>query len=158
MSSSLEDRLQLLEDERAIVNVLHVYGYGYDYGLEDEFRDCWTDDAVLSYSSRPPLVGRDAIMEFFRAHTHAPLAFHKHLVVEPRIQVSGASASAQSYYARLDPYEDGPQIQAFGRYLDVLVKCSDGAWRFRERQAENEARRDPPAAIIEHDRRSGLRD
>jgi ketosteroid isomerase-like protein len=137
---ALEARLRLLEDERAILRTLYAYGHAIDYGYEDEFAECWTEDAVLHWPWREPLTGRAAILEAFRAHTHAPERFHKHLLVEPRVRVEGDRATVESMYARLDAYEDGPKLRSFGRYLDVLVRCPDGRWRFEERRAENEAK------------------
>jgi uncharacterized protein (TIGR02246 family) len=139
--TSVEARLQLLEDERAIMQVLTVYGHAYDYGLEEEFADCWTDDAVLTYPDAPVLQGRPQIREFFRGHTHFPEARHHHMVVDPRIQLDGDRAAVESYFMRVDGYPDGPHIRSFGRYIDVLVRGADGAWRFLERTALLGARR-----------------
>jgi hypothetical protein len=50
--ASLEARLQLLEDEQAILDTLHGYGHGLDYGLEDAWIDCWTPDAILDWPGR----------------------------------------------------------------------------------------------------------
>ena len=44
-------------------------------------------------------------------------------------------------FARLDRYTSGPGIRSFGRYRDVLARCADGRWRFKERIAEREASR-----------------
>jgi ketosteroid isomerase-like protein len=138
---SVEERLQRLEDERGILSTLYTYGHAVDYGYEDQWVDCWTEDAVLHWPTRPgPLEGREAIRDAFRAHTHAPDKFHKHFLVEPRIRLDGDRATVESYYARLDQYEDGPKVRSFGRYRDVLVRCDDGRWRFKERRAENESR------------------
>jgi ketosteroid isomerase-like protein len=141
MAISLEDRVRLLEDERAIVQTLYTYGHGIDYDLEPEFLDCWTSDAVLHWPDRDPLVGREAIAAAFRAHTHAPDVFHKHFIAEPRIVIEGDRATSDCYFARVDQYDEGPQIRSFGRYRDVLVRCPDGRWRFQERRTEREARR-----------------
>jgi ketosteroid isomerase-like protein len=138
---TVDERLQRLEDERAILSTLYTYGHAVDYGYEDEWVDCWTEDAVLHWPTRPgPLEGREAIAGAFREHTHAPEKFHKHFLVEPRIRLDGDRATVESYYARLDQYEDGPKVRSFGRYRDVLVRCDDGRWRFEERRAENESR------------------
>jgi ketosteroid isomerase-like protein len=144
---STEERLQLLEDERAILYALHTYGHGLDYGLEDEYRDIWTEDAVLAWPERPPFEGREAIMAAFKVHTHAPDVFHKHFMVDPRIVVDGDRATNDCYFARLDNYPGGPEIKSFGRYRDVFVRCDDGKWRFKERRNERESGR-PPA--VEH--------
>jgi hypothetical protein len=50
--ANLEARLQLLEDEQAILDTLHGYGHGLDYGLEDAWIDCWTPDAILDWPGR----------------------------------------------------------------------------------------------------------
>jgi hypothetical protein len=150
MATSSEDRLRLLEDERDILRTLYMYGHAIDYGYEVDYADCWTEDAELSWPARETLKGRAAILSAFRAHTHAPVAFHKHFVIEPLIRIAGDRANADSMFARLDPYAGIPQIRSFGRYRDVLIRCPDGRWRFRERKAELEAKRPgtPSAAAL----------
>lgn len=138
---TLEERVRRLEDERAIAHVLHTYGHGIDYGLEDEYADCWTEDAVLDWPNHPLYEGREAILGAFRAHTHAPARFHKHVVVDARIEVDGDRAEADSYFMRLDTAEGGPYITAFGRYRDRLVRGEDGRWRLAHRLAEAESHR-----------------
>jgi len=145
--SNLEIRIQRLEDERDILRTIYGYGSALDYGSEAEWADCWAPDAVLHWFN-PPYRGAEQIMAAFRAHTHAPQVFHKHFLVNPRISVSGDTASADSLFARLDTYPEGPQILAFGRYLDKFVRSSDGRWRFRERVAEVECARAPPEAVM----------
>lgn len=142
--ATLEDRIRLLEDERAILQTLYTYGHSIDYGFEDEFLDCWTEDAVLYWPTKE-MHGHDELREAFRAHTHAPSTYHKHVMVEPRIRIEGDRATVESMFARLDPYPEGPQIFSFGRYVDILMRCSDGRWRFIERRAQSEAAR-PRAA------------
>ena len=56
--SSLEERLQRLEDERAILDRLYAYCYSLDYGWRDEWLDCWTEDAVLAWPHET-FTGRD---------------------------------------------------------------------------------------------------
>jgi ketosteroid isomerase-like protein len=141
MDHTLEQRIQLIEDERAILHTLYTYGHGIDYGLEDEYADIWTEDAVLHWPAREPLIGREAIVEAFHNHTHAPDKFHKHVIVEPRIVIDGDRATSDCYFARLDDYETGPQIRSFGRYRDILARGDDGRWRLVERRCEREARR-----------------
>ena len=86
--SSLEQRLQRLEDEQAILDVLYAYGHSLDYGRRDEWLGCWTEDAVLAWPHET-FEGREAIGRAFDGHTHAPEAFHKHFLVEPRVRVDG---------------------------------------------------------------------
>lgn len=139
--ASTEQRLQALEDEQSILDTLYGYGHGLDYGHEDAWIDCWTEDAVLDWPGRALMRGHAQLRAGFRNHTHAPQAFHKHVIVEPRIDISGDRATVQTMFARLDRYPSGPAVRSFGRYLDVLVRCKDGHWRFLERICEREASR-----------------
>jgi hypothetical protein len=141
--SSLEARLAALEDERAVLEVLHRYGRAIDDGLENEFLDCWTSGATLCWQSSPHRLqphfvdrrfeGREAIRGAFRAHTHAPDFFHKHILYAPLIQVIGDRATVQSTFERHDESPDGPIIRSFGRYVDEMQRCDDGRWRFTSR-------------------------
>jgi ketosteroid isomerase-like protein len=143
----MEARLALLEDEREILRTLHAYGSSIDYGDEARWIDCWLPDAVLSWPSPRydgPFAGHDRLRQAFLGHTHAPDFFHKHFVVDPQIEIDGDTAHVQSYYARLDTGDDGPYIRGYGRYLDVLLRCDDGRWRFQERRAESEGRSSRP--------------
>ena len=139
--TTIEERLRLLEDEQDILKTLYAYGHGIDYGLEADWLDCWHEDAVLQWPNRDPIKGHAALRAAFRVHTHAPTAFHKHVIVEPRIAIAGDRATAQTMFARLDRYKSGPALRSFGRYLDVLARCKDGRWRFTERICEREASR-----------------
>src|ERR1700688_4090517 len=77
--SSLEARLKALEDQDAILYTMYTYAHSLDYNLEAEWTDLWTVDAT-----RADEVGRDAIVEMFRHHPHAPNIYWKHMLVEPR--------------------------------------------------------------------------
>jgi hypothetical protein len=106
-----------------------------------DYADCWPEDGELSWTARETLKGRAAILSAFRAHTHAPVAFHKHFVIEPLIWIRGDRTNADSMFARLDSYAGIPQMRSFARYRDVLIRCPDGRWRCRERKAELGAKR-----------------
>ena len=145
--SSLEERIRRIEDERDILQTMYRYGFALDYGSEDEWMGCWTEDAILHWTESP-ICGREALRAAFRAHTHAPKIRHKHLVVNARITVAGDTAGAESMFARLDSYPDGPQILAFGRYLDKFVRFEGSCWLFSERMAEIESTRVPPELVL----------
>ena len=139
--ASVEARLALLEAEREIMRTLHAYSHALDYGDEDARVDCWLPDGVIRWPPPYPasFEGHEGMRTAFRGHSHAPRVWHKHLVADPRIDVTGDTAHVVSYFARLDQDEDGPYLRNFGRYLDVLQRCADGRWRFKERRAEAEA-------------------
>jgi ketosteroid isomerase-like protein len=145
-TASVEARLAALEDKRDILRTLHSYAHCLDYGDEAGFIDCFTEDAFLGWSIVPGgLKGHARLREGFHQHTHAPQALHKHMLAEPRITLEGDRAKVHSMFFRLDPYKSSnsaPEIYAFGRYIDRLVRCKDGRWRFIERLVEKEAARE----------------
>jgi ketosteroid isomerase-like protein len=144
MIAELEERLNRLEDDREILHTLYSYGHCIDYGDENGFVDCFLPDGVLHWPLGP-VHGHSDIRAAFRRHTHAPDVYHKHFIAEPLIISDGMRANVMCMYTRLDSYADGPAISSFGRYLDVLLRCPDGRWRFEERVAEVESRRTVPS-------------
>jgi hypothetical protein len=144
-TDALVARLQVLEDERSILQTLYRYGHSMDYGPDADFVDCFTDDGVWDVRMRRipdgafTCSGRNEITASLEAQTsvRSPALYAKHLLVEPRITLDGDTASVDSYFVRIEPRDDGPtQIVASGRYLDQLIRCDDGRWRFTHRIAE----------------------
>lgn len=129
-----------------MLQTLYRYGHSIDYGLEQDWLDCFTASGafdvrrrVFPASSRR-YEGREALAQFIALHSRAPQRWHKHMLITPMISVGGHEATARSYFTRLDASDDGtPYVRSFGRYLDELVKEPDGVWRFVERVAEVEA-------------------
>ena len=137
---SIEARLALLEDERAIARTLHTYGHTIDSGDEPGWLECFTADGVFAAWVESPdepwfrVAGRDDLAAFIAEHTRPPDPAHKHLVIEPLIDV--AAGTCVSYFAVLMHYGGEPILRVFGRYHDRLERGEDGRWRFRERVAE----------------------
>jgi ketosteroid isomerase-like protein len=144
--SALAERLARLEDERAIVARLYAYGSAIDYGDRDRFLDCFTADAdyVVTMRLSPEggfrFRGRDELGAYFDGHTHAPAAYHKHVTTNPNVSFDGATASATSYFLLVDaaPASGPAVVLASGRYVDELVRGTDGRWRIRSRRCEVE--------------------
>jgi hypothetical protein len=167
-------RVRALEAERAILVTLHRYGHTIGVGDEEGWLDCFTEDGVFdvrrrvvasasdpagNFATHPhpdvrgaakPAVryaGRADMRRFISQHPRPPQRYHKHIVVDPVISVSGATASVESFFVRLDAGPDGvPHLTAFGRYRDRMVEGPDGRWRFVERIAEVESRGADPFA------------
>jgi hypothetical protein len=145
----LSARLARLEDERAVLDNLHRYGYSIDYGLEDDWVDCFLPDVRFEVRRRletdnlTVCEGEDALRRFVANHTRPPARYHKHIVVDSRIVVAGDRATSVSYFIRVDAdiASSGRSfVHAMGRYHDTLARCDDGRWRFIERLAEVEDR------------------
>ena len=103
----LRVRVQLLEDQRAILGVLNAYGHAIDYGDEERYLDLWTDDGAFDARGRVSgdvarvVRGREALADFAAHFSRPPERWHKHLVIEPLIEVEGDTAGATSYFAVL---------------------------------------------------------
>jgi ketosteroid isomerase-like protein len=137
--AAIVGRLRLLEDEQAITRTLYRYAHAMYNGDRELFIDCFTDDAVIERTRHGRLVaGRPEIAAFFDAITHVPTACHKHVVIEPLIDVDGDVATVSSDFLYVQD-RDGPMISHFGHYADELIRCPDGAWRFRRRALGTEA-------------------
>ena len=121
-SGDLEARLALLEAEQAILKNLYRYGHSIDYGDEEGWVDCFTEDGVfdvrarLSHQPNRVISGRDELRAFIKRHTRAPELWHKHLLIEPLIEVDGDTATVRSYLAVVMEHDDEPIVRVFGRY------------------------------------------
>jgi ketosteroid isomerase-like protein len=144
---ALSERIDRLESERAIVQVMYEYGRALDYGDLDAFLDCFTDDAdyVVDMRLGGPAVlsfhGREELAGYHEWHTHAPDAWHKHVTTNPSVTIDGDTATAVSYFMRLDSEaENGAPsaVSSSGRYLDGFARGDDGGWRIRSRRCEVE--------------------
>lgn len=142
---SIEARLQALEDERDVLATMYRYAYALDYGVREDFLDCFTESGIWEsrrQDERRTLMGRYVglaeLAGFFDRHTHAPETWHKHLLSEPRVRVDGDNATAESYFWRTDEHAAEAYMPGFGRYKDRLIRCEDGRWRFSERNVELE--------------------
>jgi hypothetical protein len=144
--AELEARLKVLEAERGILQALYRYGHVVDYGPTEQRLDCFTEDGVFHLVPKGKVTtefhcnGRKELFEkWARDHTAAPVAYHKHVMVEPRITLlSDNEARVESMFCRWDNRDGVPYTSCYGRYVDRIVKCPDGVWRFKERTAEIE--------------------
>jgi len=143
-AEELAKRLEVLEEDKAILQTLYRYGHSIDYGLEQEWISLFTEDGTFELRFRKTGVslrheGQAALANFIASHTRAPDKYHKHLIIEPIIKLRGKNkATVESYFLRVDESEGKVFILAFGRYHDRMVKQA-GQWRFQERIAEIEA-------------------
>lgn len=69
---SIEERLQHLEDDRAIRDLKSRYLRACDSQAPDEVRDTLLPDARIEYEGFPPFDNRDAFVEIYRQFGCAP--------------------------------------------------------------------------------------
>ena len=142
------------EDERAIRHTLDLYAHAMDYGDEEVWSDCFTDDALFlvndaqkGYAEIYRVKGQERLAAYIAAYPRPPAVFAKHLCTQVLVRVEGKTATSESFWVAINSEggsEGGsgggqPNIMAFGRYKDRLVACPDGRWRFSERICETES-------------------
>jgi len=143
-------RLPSIEDEREIRHTMDLYAHAMDYGEEEVWRDCFTDDALFLVSDAQKnmqeiyrVQGDETLSAYIAAYPRPPAVFAKHICTQILIQVDGDRATSESFWLAVNseggPNGVAPNIMAFGRYRDRLVACPDGRWRFTERICETEA-------------------
>jgi hypothetical protein len=135
-----------IADERAILRVLYTYCHSIDYGDEAGWVGLFVSDGIFHVElprGLPPIhcVGQKELAAFVGAHPRAPAALHKHLLLNPLIELQGDEARAASYFQLLLDIDGTPETYCFGRYLDRLVRSDSGQWRFRERIAQVQSMR-----------------
>jgi 3-phenylpropionate/cinnamic acid dioxygenase small subunit len=123
----------------SIRQTLAEYAHYADHGRFVELAALFTEDGVLEIDGRPPLTGRDPIVEFLSG-TKRSLGstlnrpYIRHHVSSVQIELLGRDdASARSYFLAVT--ERGPDH--WGRYRDRL-RCVKGRWLFCHRRVRPE--------------------
>jgi hypothetical protein len=135
-----------ISDERAVLRVLYTYCHAIDYGEEAKWVGLFTTDGIFHVDLPRGLspihcAGKKELAAFIGAHPRAPAALHKHLLLNPLIDLHGNEAQAASYFQLLLDIDGNPETYCFGRYLDRLVRSESGLWRFTERVAQVQSMR-----------------
>ena len=126
-------RLQLLEDEAAIKDLLGRYTYFYDGADIDGVMGVFHDDCTL-VNPRGTYVGKDAVRRNY-AFLISLSKIVLHLAPNAIVRVAGDGKNAwmTAYYYGIAATPDGKLIGTGGTYADRLVKVKDG-WKIKERR------------------------
>ncbi|HLY34938.1 MAG TPA: nuclear transport factor 2 family protein [Jatrophihabitantaceae bacterium] len=140
---ALTERLDRLEAERDIRDLMVRYAESLDYGDNRAWAACFAPDGLFDVRMRGEAMfahtGTEALATFASGHTHAPDVYHKHFLSVPRITFDGPDrATAQTYFTMLHERPTGPIVLVIGRYLDELARQQDG-WVFTTRVVDMEA-------------------
>lgn len=147
VASEIEDlrkRLQLLEDEKRIIETLHRYSHTIDYGPPEAWAGVFTEDGVFDVyrvngRKAHKESGRKELEKYLATKRLPPLLYDKHLVCSPVVSIKGDTAQVESYVVLLRELEvGGATVASWGRYHDTLVRQANGTWLIKERLAEME--------------------
>jgi len=140
---ALERRLQRLEDENEIRNLLLDYGRFLDSRDFKSYAALFARDGewVGGFGS---VTGPANIQAFMEKNMGAGPNRRNdyHLLSNFVISVNGDTATAWSRWSFVVPGQSGAAIAQAGRYDDTLVR-ENGRWRFKKRTASNDTA--PPA-------------
>ena len=140
----INEELQRLIDEQAIMRTMNRYCRALDSGLADEWVDVFTDDAVFDTvlpdgTVYGHLTSREEFRSFIDDNPRLPIVAPKHVMSNPRIELDGTKARVESTFLYLLQTPGAPPlVVAWGHYHDQLRK-EDGRWRIAERIATTEA-------------------
>lgn len=157
--AALESRLQALEDEREIRELLSRYGYYADARLDDEYYALFTEDCVMDVSSGyepdPYQVlrweGQDAMREFMSVRTagHGSGFAGRSLHVQGNnlaVALHGDTAVASGYSFIL--HQDGTQIKLQSASINEWqLRRVKGRWMIVERKRRMVGAPDTPEVL-----------
>jgi uncharacterized protein (TIGR02246 family) len=142
--SSIEERIQRLEDERAVAAVLALYGSRADTGDHDGFVELFTDDAVIELLGGAPSgtapehavwEGKERIREFINDPSmHMKIEGHcMHLpALGLRTAIEADAATAHSCSVVLLADEGSVSVYGAGFTRWELARV-DGRWLIEKR-------------------------
>lgn len=117
----------------AVQQLLARYTHFVDRGPWHKISSLFTADAEFVVRNQP-IVGRDAIHEFYRARSETELT-SRHVVTN--VLVDAASVTEAEVISTITLYREigGTTPVLVGDYHDV-VRLDDGVWRFARRRLE----------------------
>lgn len=141
----LETRLQLIEDEKAIRDLMVQYGQHLDTLDFEAYSQLFATEGEWSgqLSEYTTIKGRAAIRfameQAFAQRTWDPEhVTNVHLISNVSIDVRGDRATGYSKWTVMSRSDEGaPYVRVSGHYDDVFVR-QDGRWKFLSRVARRE--------------------
>jgi uncharacterized protein (TIGR02246 family) len=136
--SSLEARIQRIDDRMAIEQLLMEYGRALDDRDFAAFAALFTEDGEWR-GAQGSYRGRKEIQEsmekvFTAAAADIPKGKNFHLLTNVIIDLQGDHATVSSKFIFYKMNGAKPEAEVAGRYEDQLVRVG-GAWKFKQRRA-----------------------
>jgi hypothetical protein len=125
---TIEQRLALLEDMRAIEALKWRYLRACDRKQPEVVRACFTDDAVIDYEGFPLFNDPDAFVDIYRQWGCRPNILDMHHGQNPIVEVNGDRAKGwfDLFFFQIDT-EMRTQTQLAVNYDDDFLRI-DGRW------------------------------
>lgn len=134
--AALAERLQLLEDQMALVQLTAQYGPNVDSGSADATAALWTDDGTFDAVGVITMHGHDEIAGMVDGEGHQNLIINGcgHVLTTPHVEVDGDDAYGRSYALniRWDPAAERFWVARVSANTWKWRRTADG-WRITER-------------------------
>lgn len=131
--STLEERLQRLEDRDAIHQLFIDYGRHLDAGDWDAYAGLFAEDGEVLLGPMGRAQGRSAIRDLMERTLTPRLGTAFHIISSPIVVLDGDSATSEVMWTVLTKRDDGgPELTMMGRHRDVLSRV-DGRWFIQRR-------------------------
>jgi uncharacterized protein (TIGR02246 family) len=138
--SSIEARLQTLEDREAIRALLTAYRRALDEKNFEAYAELFGDDGEFVTDATGPVRGRTALLTMLAELQRtgaltAAAGDDRHLATNVEIDLDGDRATVRSTWVYLTRADDGgPHLTLVGHYDDDVRRTAAG-WRFARRAA-----------------------
>lgn len=131
--STVEDRIQRLEDRDAIHQLFVDYGHFLDRGDLDSYLSLFARDGEVMLGPMGRAKGHDEIRALMsRVLSRAGASFH--IISSPQVRLSGDTASSVVMWTVIARDTEGkPKLTMLGRHEDDLIR-EDGTWKIAVRR------------------------
>ena len=118
------------EQDRAGINkTRNEYVSAWKAANADQLANLYTTDALVLYPNQPAVVGRSAILDYFKS-SFAELAPEDFELTSAEIEIVGPWAFDRGLYRwKAVPRAGGEPISDHGKYLVILQRQPDGSWK-----------------------------
>lgn len=137
---ALVARVQLLEDQHSIAQVVARYGPAADAGAADAAADLWTDDGVFDVLPAGRWVGHGEIAGMYNAEGHQGLIMNGcgHVLTAPQVSVDGDEATAWNHALNIRYDRDADRFWVARLSANEWhLRRIDGRWRVVNRINRN---------------------
>jgi SnoaL-like domain len=132
--SSIEERLQRMEDLMEIHQLFIDYGMHLDAGRFEEYSNLFATDGQIRLGPLGKAQGREAIRETMTRVLDGLVGKTYHVISSPTVQLNGDTATSEVMWTMIERGDDGqPRLAMLGRHRDELVR-EEGRWKINVRR------------------------